>query len=78
MKPDSSIKSNSPIKSVIAIGIGASAALWLSSKPNRIKAETTLKDIWLSSEPKRMKAETALKDIWSSSKPKLIKAESSA
>jgi hypothetical protein len=32
------------MKSLVAVGIGASAAVWLSSKPNRIKAETLLRD----------------------------------
>jgi hypothetical protein len=30
--------------SLLAVGVGASAVLWLSNKPNRIKAETLLRD----------------------------------
>lgn len=30
--------------SLLAVGVGASAAWWLSNKPNRIKAESFLKD----------------------------------
>ncbi|WHY00528.1 hypothetical protein [Neobacillus sp. DY30] len=30
--------------SLVAVGIGASAAVWLSNKPNRIKAESMLRD----------------------------------
>jgi hypothetical protein len=30
--------------SLVAVGIGASAAVWLSNKPNRIKAESVLRD----------------------------------
>ncbi|MEH7120185.1 hypothetical protein V7128_22585 [Neobacillus vireti] len=32
------------MSSLLAVGVGASAALWLSNKPNRIKAETLLRD----------------------------------
>ncbi|MGG3561239.1 hypothetical protein ABES03_06515 [Neobacillus rhizosphaerae] len=32
------------MKSLVAVGIGASAAMWLSSKPNRVKAETVLRE----------------------------------
>ncbi|MBZ5753088.1 hypothetical protein [Metabacillus rhizolycopersici] len=32
------------LKSIIVLGIGASAAMWLSSKPNRIKAENILRE----------------------------------
>lgn len=32
------------MSSLLAVGVGASAALWLSNKPNRIKAETILRD----------------------------------
>ncbi|WP_413305314.1 hypothetical protein AA0X95_03270 [Bacillus sp. 1P10SD] len=31
------------MKSLVAVGIGASA-VWLSSKPNRVKAETVLRE----------------------------------
>ncbi|MEH7299080.1 hypothetical protein [Neobacillus drentensis] len=31
------------MKSIVAVGIGASA-VWLSSKPNRVKAETVLRE----------------------------------
>ena len=34
-----------PIKSMVVVGMGASAAMWLSSKPNRIKAESVLRDL---------------------------------
>lgn len=30
--------------SLMAVGLGASAAVWLSSKPNRIKAESLLRE----------------------------------
>ncbi|MBO0958622.1 hypothetical protein J1P26_02670 [Neobacillus sp. MM2021_6] len=30
---------------LLAVGVGASAAMWLSNKPNRIKAESFLRDI---------------------------------
>ena len=30
--------------SLLAVGVGATAAYWLSNKPNRIKAESLLKD----------------------------------
>ena len=33
-----------PIKSMVVVGMGASAVMWLSSKPNRIKAENVLRD----------------------------------
>ena len=33
-----------PIKSLIAVGLGASAGMWLSSKPNRMKAESVFRD----------------------------------
>ncbi|WP_026568250.1 hypothetical protein [Bacillus sp. UNC41MFS5] len=34
-----------PVTSIIvAAGMGASAAMWLSSKPNRLKAESVLRD----------------------------------
>lgn len=32
-------------KSLVAVGIGASAAIWLSSKPNRILAKSLLRDL---------------------------------
>jgi hypothetical protein len=32
------------MSSLVAVGIGASAAVWLSNKPNRIKAESVLRD----------------------------------
>ncbi|PLS07973.1 hypothetical protein [Neobacillus cucumis] len=32
------------MSSLLAVGVGASAAMWLSNKPNRIKAETILRD----------------------------------
>lgn len=32
------------MSSLLAVGVGASAALWLSNKPNRIKAESFLRD----------------------------------
>ncbi|WP_042463486.1 hypothetical protein [Neobacillus dielmonensis] len=31
--------------SLLAVGMGASAALWLANKPNRIKAETFLREM---------------------------------
>ena len=35
-----------PTKSlIVAVGMGASAAMWLTSKPNRIKAENILRDL---------------------------------
>ncbi|WP_223594841.1 hypothetical protein [Neobacillus bataviensis] len=39
------MKTTLPIKSMIVVGLGASAAWWLSSKPNRIKAESKLRDL---------------------------------
>lgn len=39
------MKQTLPIKSIIAVGLGASAAMWLSSKPNRIKFESSLRDL---------------------------------
>jgi hypothetical protein len=30
---------------VAAAGVGATAAVWLSNKPNRVKAETVLRDV---------------------------------
>jgi hypothetical protein len=34
-----------PVTSIIVVaGMGASAAMWLSSKPNRLKAESVLRD----------------------------------
>ncbi|MEH7180654.1 hypothetical protein [Neobacillus vireti] len=33
------------MSSLVAVGIGASAAVWLSNKPNRIKAESMLRDL---------------------------------
>jgi hypothetical protein len=33
-----------PITSLVVVGMGASAAMWLSSKPNRLKAESVLRD----------------------------------
>jgi hypothetical protein len=34
-----------PVTSIIVVaGVGASAAMWLSSRPNRLKAESTLRD----------------------------------
>lgn len=30
--------------SLVAVGLGATAAVWLSNKPNRIKAESVLRD----------------------------------
>ncbi len=32
------------MSSLVAVGIGASAAVWLSNKPNRIKVESVLRD----------------------------------
>jgi hypothetical protein len=32
------------MSSLVAVGIGATAAVWLSNKPNRIKAESVLRD----------------------------------
>lgn len=32
------------MSSLVAVGIGAGAAVWLSNKPNRIKAESMLRD----------------------------------
>ncbi|WP_462410253.1 hypothetical protein [Neobacillus sp. Marseille-QA0830] len=32
------------MSSLLAVGVGTSAALWLSNKPNRIKAESFLRD----------------------------------
>ena len=32
------------MSSLVAAGIGATAAVWLSNKPNRIKAESLLRD----------------------------------
>ncbi|WP_066070517.1 hypothetical protein [Neobacillus soli] len=32
------------VTSLMVVGIGASAAVWLSSKPNRLKAESLLRD----------------------------------
>ncbi|MEH7011252.1 hypothetical protein V7087_10550 [Neobacillus niacini] len=32
------------MSSLVAVGIGASAAVWLSNKPNRIKAESVFRD----------------------------------
>ncbi|MDQ1143595.1 hypothetical protein QE429_000422 [Bacillus sp. SORGH_AS 510] len=32
------------MKSLVAVGVGASAAMWLTSKPNRVKAETILRE----------------------------------
>ena len=32
------------IRSLMTIGIGASAAMWLSNKPNRIKAKSFLRE----------------------------------
>jgi hypothetical protein len=32
------------MKSILTIGIGASAAMWLSNKPNRIKAKSFLRE----------------------------------
>jgi hypothetical protein len=32
------------IKSIMAVGMGTSIALWVSSKPNRIKVENTLRE----------------------------------
>ncbi|WP_062109858.1 hypothetical protein [Bacillus niameyensis] len=34
-----------PIQTAIVIGLGASAAMWLSSKTNRIKLQCSLKDL---------------------------------
>ncbi|MBU8880525.1 hypothetical protein BGM26_16340 [Bacillus sp. FJAT-29790] len=34
----------SPMKTIMAAGIGVSAVIWLSSKPNRIKAENLLRE----------------------------------
>ncbi|MGG1679206.1 hypothetical protein ACIFOT_26290 [Neobacillus sp. NRS-1170] len=39
------MKATLPIKSIIVVGLGASAAVWLSSKPNRIKAESKLREL---------------------------------
>ncbi|MCL6572379.1 MAG: hypothetical protein K6T88_11950 [Bacillus sp. (in: Bacteria)] len=33
-----------PIKSLLVVGMGATAATWLSSKPNRLKVENVLRD----------------------------------
>jgi hypothetical protein len=38
------MKRNLPIKSLLVVGMGASAATWLSSKPNRLKVENILSD----------------------------------
>jgi hypothetical protein len=32
------------MKSILTVGIGASAAMWLSNKPNRIKAKSFLRE----------------------------------
>ena len=32
------------MKSLVTVGIGASAAMWLANKPNRIKAKTFLRE----------------------------------
>lgn len=39
------MKASLPIKSMIVVGLGASAAWWLSSKPNRIKAQSSLREL---------------------------------
>lgn len=33
------------MSSLVAVGVGASAALWLRNKPNRIKAENFFRDM---------------------------------
>ncbi|QCJ44845.1 hypothetical protein FAY30_24825 [Bacillus sp. S3] len=33
------------MNTLLAVGVGASAAMWLSKKPNRIKAESFLRDL---------------------------------
>jgi hypothetical protein len=38
------MKLDLPIKSLVVVGMGAYAARWLSSKPNRLKAESVLRD----------------------------------
>lgn len=38
------MKKSVSMSSLVAVGIGASAAVWLSNKPNRIKAESVLRD----------------------------------
>jgi hypothetical protein len=38
------MKRSVSMSSLVAVGIGASAAVWLSNKPNRIKAESVLRD----------------------------------
>ena len=32
------------MRSLVTVGIGASAAMWLANKPNRIKAKTFLRE----------------------------------
>jgi hypothetical protein len=39
------MKTTLPIKTIIVVGLGTSAAWWLSSKPNRIKAKSSLRDL---------------------------------
>ncbi|MCL6573527.1 MAG: hypothetical protein K6T88_17890 [Bacillus sp. (in: Bacteria)] len=38
------MKRNLPIKSILVAGMGASAAMWLTSKPNRLKVENVCRD----------------------------------
>jgi hypothetical protein len=38
------MKRNLPVKSLLVAGMGASAAMWLSSKPNRLKVENVYRD----------------------------------
>jgi hypothetical protein len=56
------MKNNSPVKTIIAVGTLASAAMWLSSKPNRLKAETSFRDMWDSSKPLRIKAQASARE----------------
>jgi hypothetical protein len=38
------MKQSLPVTSIIVAGVGASALWWFSSKPNRLKAQSSLRD----------------------------------
>ena len=66
------MKQVSPVRTIIAVGVGLSAAMWLSSKPNRIKAETSFRDMWESSKPLRIKAESSARELKRKIKPSVF------
>ena len=44
VKEDLVMKKALKMSSLVTVGIGASAAMWLANKPNRIKAKTLLRE----------------------------------